>query len=69
MPDNVAEDDEYEKMDEFVMRIVLDLDDAICLIKSDITEVQRINLIALVTQDVHYRFICIFFQRYYLIIL
>jgi len=39
MPDNVAEDDEYEKMDEFVMRIVLDLDDAICLIKSDITEV------------------------------
>jgi hypothetical protein len=49
MPENCQEDDEYGKLDEFVMRIVLDLDDAINLIKTNISEVQRINLIALVT--------------------
>jgi hypothetical protein len=42
-------------MEEFVTRIVLDLEDAITLIRTNISEIQRINLIALVTQDVHYR--------------
>ena len=37
IPDNPTEEDEYGKMDEFVMRIVLDLDDAIDLIRTDIS--------------------------------
>jgi hypothetical protein len=36
-------------MDEFVTRIVLDLEDAINLIRTNISEIQRMNLIALVT--------------------
>ena len=49
IPDNPQEDDEYFKMDEFVTRIVLDLEDAINLIRTNISEIQRMNLIALVT--------------------
>ena len=33
LPDVVTEDDEYRPIDEFVLRIVLDLDDAITLIR------------------------------------
>jgi hypothetical protein len=36
-------------MDEFYIRISLDLDDAITLIKTNIPEVQRMKLISLVT--------------------
>jgi len=39
MPDNPAEDEEFGKMDEFVMRIVLDLEDAINIIRSDVSEI------------------------------
>ena len=55
IPENCQNVEDYSKMDEFVIRIVLDLEDAIYLIRNKITEVQRINLIALVTQDVHFR--------------
>lgn len=51
------EDNDYGKLDEFIIRIILDLDDAINLIRSNIEKIQRTNLIALVTQDVHYRYI------------
>ena len=33
MPNVLTEDDEYHPIDEFVLRIVLDLDDAITLIR------------------------------------
>lgn len=36
-------------MNEFVMRIVLDLEDAISLIRTDINNILRTNLVALVT--------------------
>jgi len=49
IPENCQNAEDYSKMDEFVIRIVLDLEDAIYLIRNKITEVQRINLIALVT--------------------
>ena len=39
MPDNPSEDDEFRSMDEFVMRIVLDLEDAINLIKTNISDI------------------------------
>lgn len=50
-----AEIEELRPMDELVIRIILDLEDAIIWIKGDIEDLKRINLNALITQDVHYR--------------
>ncbi len=50
-----ANDEEIRPVDEFVVRIVLDLEDAIAHIKGEISPILRNNLNALVTQDVHYR--------------
>ena len=47
--DLFIDEDDQGKMDEFYIRISMDLDDAITLIKTNIPEVQRITLISLVT--------------------
>jgi hypothetical protein len=44
-----AEIEELRPMDELVIRIILDLEDAIIWIKGDIEDLKRINLNALIT--------------------
>ena len=49
LPSEPTENDEIQNMEEFIVRIVLDLEDAIKLIRTQISHIQRINLNALVT--------------------
>jgi dynein heavy chain len=48
-------DDEVSGLDEFCIRIVMDLEEVTELIRGDLNYIHRRILVALVTQDVHYR--------------
>ena len=47
--------EEVAGLDEYCYRIILDLEEVTELIRGDLTAIQRRVLVALVTQDVHYR--------------
>ena len=51
----LSPDDEIGTLDEYIYKIILDLDEISELIRGDLPPINRRTLVALVTQDVHYR--------------
>ena len=52
---DLSPDDEIGTLDEYCYKIIMDLDEVTELIRGELTTIHRRTLVALVTQDVHYR--------------